>query len=63
MYVCLCRGITDTQIRQAVQAGKGELRQLKQELGLGSQCGKCLPMAKAIIKAELDKAPRYYEVA
>ncbi|MGX8249576.1 (2Fe-2S)-binding protein, partial [Escherichia coli] len=26
MYVCLCRGITDTQIRQAVQAGKGELR-------------------------------------
>ncbi|EOD56072.1 bacterioferritin-associated ferredoxin [Aeromonas molluscorum] len=62
MYVCLCRGITDTQIRQAVQAGK-DLRQLRKELGLASQCGKCLPMAKAIIKAELDKVPSYYQVA
>lgn len=40
MYVCLCRGITDNQIRKAVQAGKTEFRQLKQSLEVGTQCGK-----------------------
>ncbi|MGY3944632.1 bacterioferritin-associated ferredoxin [Aeromonas tecta] len=68
MYVCLCRGITDTQIRKAVQAGKTEFRQLKQSLEVGAQCGKCVRMAMEIISTELDKiesdqAPLYYEVA
>ncbi|PJC92421.1 hypothetical protein CUC44_14160 [Aeromonas lusitana] len=68
MYVCLCRGITDTQIRKAVQAGKTEFRQLKQSLEVGAQCGKCVRMAMEIIAAELDKTdsdqvPLYYKVA
>ncbi|WP_439834388.1 bacterioferritin-associated ferredoxin [Aeromonas enteropelogenes] len=68
MYVCLCRGITDTQIRKAVQAGSGEFRQLKQELEVGAQCGKCVRMTMEIIATELDKLakdqpPLYYEVA
>ncbi|MGL5073155.1 MAG: (2Fe-2S)-binding protein, partial [Aeromonas salmonicida] len=49
MYVCLCRGITDTQIRKAVQAGKSEFRQLKQSLEVGAQCGKCVRMTMEII--------------
>ncbi|MGL5565869.1 MAG: (2Fe-2S)-binding protein, partial [Plesiomonas sp.] len=44
MYVCLCRGITDTQIRKAVQSGSSEFRQLKQSLEVGAQCGKCVRM-------------------
>ncbi|WP_421205131.1 bacterioferritin-associated ferredoxin [Aeromonas enteropelogenes] len=68
MYVCLCRGITDTQIRKAVQAGSSEFRQLKQELEVGAQCGKCVRMTMEIIATELDKLakeqpPLYYEVA
>ncbi|MEL3927862.1 bacterioferritin-associated ferredoxin [Aeromonas enteropelogenes] len=68
MYVCLCRGITDTQIRKAVQAGSGEFRQLKQKLEVGAQCGKCVRMTMEIIATELDKLakeqpPLYYEVA
>ena len=67
MYVCLCRGITDNQIRKAVQAGKTEFKQLKQSLEVGTQCGKCVRMAMEIIAAEVDKmeseqAPLYYEV-
>ncbi|MDM5092765.1 MULTISPECIES: bacterioferritin-associated ferredoxin [Aeromonas] len=68
MYVCLCRGITDNQIRKAVQAGKTEFRQLKQSLEVGAQCGKCVRMAMEIIATEIDKmeseqVPLYYEVA
>ena len=51
MYVCLCRGITDSQIRKAVQAGKTEFRQLKQSLDVGTQCGKCVRMTMEIIAA------------
>ena len=68
MYVCLCRGITDTQIRKAVQSGKSEFRQLKQSLEVGAQCGKCVRMTIEIIATELDKMEPeqpvlYYEVA
>lgn len=68
MYVCLCRGITDTQIRKAVQSGNSEFRQLRQSLEVGAQCGKCVRMTMAIIAAELDKMAQeqpvlYYEVA
>lgn len=50
MYICLCHGITDKNIKQAViQDGVGNMRQLKQKLSLGSQCGKCVQMAQVII--------------
>ncbi|MFT6283934.1 MAG: bacterioferritin-associated ferredoxin [Arenicella sp.] len=50
MYVCICLGITDKAIKQAVlEDGVGNMRQLKQKLGAGSQCGKCVQMAQAII--------------
>jgi bacterioferritin-associated ferredoxin len=50
MYVCLCLGITDKAIKQAVlEDGVGNMRQLKQKLGVGTQCGKCVQMAQTII--------------
>ena len=41
MYVCLCKGITDTQIRAAVEDGASSLREVRTTLGVASQCGKC----------------------
>ena len=49
MYVCVCRGITDKQIKEAVLNGAGNLRELKKELDVASQCGKCVRMAQEII--------------
>jgi bacterioferritin-associated ferredoxin len=50
MYVCICLGITDKAIKRAVlEDGVGNMRQLKKSLGAGSQCGKCVQMAQAII--------------
>ncbi len=50
MFVCMCYGITDKQIKAAVQAeGVGNVRELKQMMALGSQCGKCVQMAQDII--------------
>lgn len=63
MYVCLCKGITDSQLRAAIKDGGSEFKRLKQELAVGTQCGKCVPVAVAILAEENAKAELYYEVA
>jgi len=46
----MCYGITDKQVKNAVAAhGVGNMRELKQVMALGSQCGKCVEMAQDII--------------
>lgn len=53
MYVCLCKGITDTQIIEAVAGGATNLRRVRKALGVASQCGKCHLMAQEIIDQAL----------
>lgn len=54
MYVCLCKGITDTQIRAAVQDGASSMREVNNSLGVASQCGKCGIMARDIVRESLN---------
>ena len=50
MFVCLCHGITDKQIQNAVrEQGVGNVRELKQLLPVGSSCGTCVQMTQDII--------------
>lgn len=53
MFVCLCKAVTDTQIRQAVSEGASSLREVHALLGTASQCGKCGMMTRDIVNAEL----------
>ena len=55
MYVCLCKAVTDKAIRQQVEAGACSMRELKQNLGVGTQCGKCVCQASDILDAALSK--------
>ncbi|HAP51551.1 MAG TPA: (2Fe-2S)-binding protein, partial [Marinobacter adhaerens] len=34
MYVCLCHGVTDREIREAADNGVSSMRQLGKELGV-----------------------------
>lgn len=66
MYVCLCKGITDSQIRDAIDNGAESLRAVRDELGVMTCCGKCASDTRNIVKAALDEAPsnpQFYEVA
>jgi bacterioferritin-associated ferredoxin len=50
MYVCMCYGITDKQIKNAVEThGVGNTRELRSLMELGRQCGKCIELAQEII--------------
>jgi bacterioferritin-associated ferredoxin len=57
MYVCVCKGITDTQIRAAVQDGASSIRDVRKALGVASQCGKCGILARDIVRESLDSLP------
>jgi len=49
MYVCLCNGVTDLDIRRAVAAGCRTLGDLTMRTGCGSTCGCCLSMAEDLL--------------
>ena len=63
MYVCICQGVTDTQIRQAVREGDTTFAQVRQHLKVANQCGRCSRMVKQIINEELANSASYYRVA
>lgn len=50
MYVCLCKGVTDSQITQAVAAGAKSIKDLRRDLGVATQCGRCSCVAREMVK-------------
>ncbi|GAB5415074.1 MAG: bacterioferritin-associated ferredoxin [Congregibacter sp.] len=50
MYVCICNGITDKQIRKAVSSGASSLQELRDQLGVASQCGSCSDHAMMLLE-------------
>ena len=58
MYVCICNGITERDIRQAAAAGASTLNDLKRELGVGAGCGQCTSCARECLReATRPQAP------
>lgn len=55
MYVCLCRGITDQDIKDAIENGAEDFRDVRDLLDLATCCGRCAPEARSIIDEELAK--------
>lgn len=54
MFVCVCHGITDKQIKQVVRENSvGNMRDLKRILNVGASCGTCVQMAQAIINTTI----------
>lgn len=49
MYVCLCKGVSDKQIRNAVAEGACSMRDLREALDVANQCGKCARDCKSLL--------------
>ena len=45
VYVCVCNGVTDHEIREAAAAGCGSMAELTMRTGCGSNCGSCVDTA------------------
>lgn len=55
MYVCICKGVTERDIQEAAARGAHSLKDLRHELGVASECGKCASEAKHCLKEALVK--------
>jgi bacterioferritin-associated ferredoxin len=50
MYVCLCNGFTDRQVRAARDTAEGCVSGVYNALGCVPRCGKCVPMVRDILR-------------
>ncbi len=50
MYICNCTGITESEIRGAVELGCATLHDLRRDLGVATCCGKCAPEARKLLR-------------
>lgn len=63
MYVCLCRAVTDRQIRESVENGASNFREVRAELDVGTCCGRCVPEARELINETLFEIAARISVA
>ena len=56
MIVCICRGASERQVQNAIDAGASSLRDL-QRCGIGDQCGSCHVSLRAMLLAASEPEP------
>jgi bacterioferritin-associated ferredoxin len=57
MYVCICHGFTDSQVRDLTDQGCRSLAQVYRHLsGEPPQCGKCVPHVREMLKTAANVA-------
>jgi len=54
VYVCICNAVTERDISGAVAEGCGSLKQLSQQLGVGTCCGRCVGCARDVLHQTLS---------
>lgn len=57
VYVCLCYGITERQVREAAAAGCETLPELTARTGCGGGCGCCAELARQILAETRAERP------
>ncbi|GLQ06826.1 (2Fe-2S)-binding protein [Sneathiella chinensis] len=52
MYVCLCNGFTDRDVKSAIASGAEAVSRVYQSLGASPQCAKCSTHIRDLIHQE-----------
>jgi len=63
MYVCVCKGVTDREIRGCAALGATSLDELRECLGITTGCGKCELTARAVLETCGAPQPPEFEAA
>lgn len=62
MYVCLCKAVTQQQIESSVAQG-ADYAQVREELGVGTDCGSCGQCAKQLVREYSSKQSLLFKAA
>ena len=52
MVVCNCFNVRERDLAELATEGRCCLKSVRQATGLGTNCGKCIPQARAVISAQ-----------
>jgi bacterioferritin-associated ferredoxin len=50
MIVCLCRGVSDGEVRSAIRHGASTLDEVTRSCGAGGDCGACCDMVECMLE-------------
>ncbi len=56
MYICVCRAVTERHIHAAVRDGAKSMKDLRDTLGVGTECGSCGSCAKQCLREAKNNA-------
>jgi bacterioferritin-associated ferredoxin len=52
VYVCICNGFTDGQVRSVCEQQKCRVSEVYKALGCAPKCGKCVPTIKELARIQ-----------
>ena len=55
MYVCICKSVTDSQIKDAVDTGVASFEAVQKVLSVGTGCGTCRCDVEKIVESHLEQ--------
>lgn len=55
MYICLCHGFTDGDVRNAIDGGCRSVAAVYRHLADRPQCGKCVPEVRSMLQEHCGK--------
>jgi len=50
VYLCICKPVSDEQIREAVELGARTIGDLNTRFGIGAECGKCTDSVREFLE-------------
>ncbi len=57
MIVCVCEGLSERQIRTAIQSGARSVGERGRKCGAGLDCGRCRAMLRGMLGEGCDVRP------
>jgi bacterioferritin-associated ferredoxin len=64
MYVCVCHGISERRLQEAILEGARSFEQLQSCTGVATCCGACEPCARQLLDCEeLAEKPQAAQAA
>jgi bacterioferritin-associated ferredoxin len=63
MYICICNAVTDHEIHACVRDGARTLREISDQLGVATCCGRCAHSASQVIRHACAEQTETVEMA
>jgi bacterioferritin-associated ferredoxin len=61
MFICICNGVTERQVRTAIEEGACTVHDLRARLGVAAGCGCCAEFAADLLSEAGQAAPAAHE--